>query len=76
MSAKYAEQPLFEVAVDQLERARVQDFGRVLLPGGDIALSRGLSEVLVQKTDPAATMQKVADEMQSLYDRDLKAVLG
>lgn len=75
MSAKYAEQPLFETAVKQLERARVQDFGRVLLPGGDIALSRALNQVLVQKADPEATMKKAADEMTTLYDRDLKALL-
>jgi sn-glycerol 3-phosphate transport system substrate-binding protein len=76
MSAKYAEQPLFETAVKQLERARVQDFGRVLLPGGDIALSRALNEVLVQNADAEATMKKAAEEMQNLYDRDLKSVLG
>ncbi|MDF1487521.1 ABC transporter substrate-binding protein [Tessaracoccus caeni] len=75
MSAVYAENPLFEVAVQQLERAHVQDFGRVLLPGGDIALARGLNEVLVQKADPEETMKKVADEMTTLYDRDLKSVL-
>lgn len=75
MSAVYAENPLFETAVKQLERAHVQDFARVLLPGGDIALSRGLSEVLVQKADPEETMKKVAEEMTTLYDRDLKSVL-
>ncbi|MEZ5086464.1 MAG: ABC transporter substrate-binding protein [Tessaracoccus sp.] len=75
MSAVYAEQPLFEVAVQQLERARVQDFGRVLLPGGDIALSRALNEVLVQGADAEEAMTKVAGEMTTLYDRDLKAVL-
>lgn len=72
MSSVYEVQPLFEVAVKQLDRARVQDFARVLLPGGDIALSRALNEVLVQKADPEATMKKAAEEMQTLFDRDLK----
>lgn len=75
MSSVYSEQPEFEVAVDQLERARVQDFGRVLLPGGDLALSGGLTKILTQNADPATTMEGVADEMQTLYDRDLKSVL-
>lgn len=75
MSSVYSEQPEFEVAVDQLERARVQDFGRVLLPGGDLALSGGLTRILTQNADPASTMEGVADEMQTLYDRDLKSVL-
>ena len=75
MSAVYAERPQFEVAVNQLERARVQDFGRVLLPGGDMALAGGLTKILAQGADPTSTMEEVTTQMQTLYDRDLKAIL-
>ena len=75
MSDVYAEKPQFEVAVNQLSRARVQDFGRVLLPGGDLTLSGALAQILSQGADPKTAMEGAANEMQSLYDRDLKALL-
>src|SRR5690625_7786511 len=42
MSEVYAETPQFETAVDQLERARVQDFGRLFIPGGALEGCRTL----------------------------------
>lgn len=76
MSSVYAEKPEFKVAVDQLDRARSQDYARALLPGGDLALASALTKILAQGADPASTMDGVSTEMQTLYDRDLKSVLG
>lgn len=76
MSAVYAEKPEFEVAVDQLDRARSQDYARALLPGGDLALASALTKILAQGADPTSTMEGVSTELQTLYDRDLKSVLG
>lgn len=71
MSAAYAENPNFEVAVEQLEKTRNQDFARVLLPGGDRSLSAALQEILTTGADVKATLEKAQAELQEEYDGDL-----
>lgn len=71
MSGVYAETPQFETAVDQLERARVQDNARVFLPGGDLELSQTLQQILTDDVDVAEQMEALEEEFQELYDRDL-----
>ncbi len=75
MSAVYAEQPAFKVAVEQLARTRSQDYARALLPGGDLALSKFLQSTLTSGTDPTAALTDLQAQLQGLYDRD-KAELG
>lgn len=76
MADVYAQTPQFEVAVNQLERARVQDFARVFLPGGDLALSRTLQNILTTDADVATELEALRAEFESLYERDLADVLG
>lgn len=71
MSAVYTENPNFEVAVNQLERARSQDFARVLLPGGDVVIAGMLQEVLTTDADVAEATQAASEELTSLYESDL-----
>ncbi|WP_022872647.1 ABC transporter substrate-binding protein [Nesterenkonia alba] len=71
MSAVYEEQPQFETAVDQLERARVQDFARVFLPGADLELAETLQSLLTSGDDVAEEMERVEAEFESLYESDL-----
>lgn len=75
MSDVYATNPAFEVAVDQLSRARSQDYARVFLPGGDLALSRTLQSLLTTDADVTTTLTALQEELQGLYDSDLKAEL-
>lgn len=75
MSAVYEESPQFETAVEQLERARVQDYARVFLPGGDLALAQTLQRILTQDVDVADELESLEEEFQELYDRDLAAEL-
>lgn len=75
MSAAYEETPEFEVAVDQLERTRSQDFGRVLLPGGDLTIATSLQTILTTDADVNKTLSAAQSEMQDLYDSDLAAKL-
>lgn len=75
MSAVYEETPQFEVAVEQLENARTQDFARTLLPGGDLALADALSAILTTDADVAQTLQETQDEFQSTYESDLQSDL-
>ncbi|MEJ5914824.1 ABC transporter substrate-binding protein [Pseudokineococcus sp. 1T1Z-3] len=75
MSAVYAETPQFEVAVDQLERARSQDNARVFLPGGDLELSQALQRILTSDVDVATEMESVQASLEELYERDLASEL-
>ncbi|TGO04999.1 ABC transporter substrate-binding protein [Serinibacter arcticus] len=72
MSAVYAEAPQFEVAVEQLERTRSQDFARVFLPGGDLEIAKSLQAILTQDADVAGTLETLQASLQTNYDRDLK----
>ena len=76
MSSVYAENPLFEVAVEQLELTRSQDFARVFIPGGDRVLAQNLQKILSSGADVAATLEAVQTEIQANFDRDLKDKVG
>lgn len=76
LSAIYAETPAFEVAVEQLANTRSQDFARVLLPGGDLALSGAVTDILTSDVDVAETLTALETQLQALYDRDLASQLG
>ncbi len=71
MSEVYADTPQFETAVNQLERARVQDHARLFVPGGDLALSQALQEILTSDADVEETLQGVQSELESIYESDL-----
>ncbi|TLP79842.1 ABC transporter substrate-binding protein [Nesterenkonia sphaerica] len=71
MSDVYAENPQFETAVDQLERARVQDYARVFLPGADLELATTLQSLLTTGDDVRTEMERVESEFESLYETDL-----
>lgn len=75
MSDVYAETPQFETAVDQLERARVQDFARVFLPGADLELATTLQSLLTSGSDVREEMERVEAEFESLYESDLASEL-
>lgn len=75
-SAIYAENPNFEVAVEQLEtRTRTQDYMRVFLPGGDLALATSLQRILTTDVDVADALGELQSELTGLYENDLKPQL-
>ncbi len=76
MSEYYLENPLFEVAVSQLERTRSQDFARVFIPGGDRELSQGLQKILSANADVQETLEAAATAIQTTFDRDLASDVG
>lgn len=71
MSDYYEENPLFEVAVEQLELTRSQDFARVFIPGGDRELAQGLQRILSADADVQETLDSAAEAIQTTFDRDL-----
>lgn len=76
MKAVYAQTPQFEVAVNQLKRARSQDYARVFLPGGDLALAKALQSILANDADVTATTEGLQEELQVLFDRELADRVG
>ncbi|ROR72646.1 ABC transporter substrate-binding protein [Bogoriella caseilytica] len=75
MSEVYADNPLFETAVDQLERTRVQDFARLFLPGGDLELAQTLQQILTSDVDVRGEMERVEAQFEDLYDQELASEL-
>ncbi|WP_293695084.1 ABC transporter substrate-binding protein [uncultured Agrococcus sp.] len=75
MSEVYSETPAFEVAVNQLENARSQDFARVFLPGGDLNLSQALQRILTSDVDVTDELESLQATLQDLYDSDLAPLL-
>ena len=73
MSGVYADTPQFETAVDQLDRARVQDFSRLFIPGGDLELSQTLQRILTSDVDVTEEMENLQAELESLYESDVAA---
>ncbi|AXR73112.1 MULTISPECIES: ABC transporter substrate-binding protein [Auritidibacter] len=72
MSDVYDETPEFETAVDQLERARVQDYSRVFLPGGDLAISGALQEILTNDdVDVRDRLESLQEELEGLYETEI-----
>lgn len=71
MSTVYEETPLFKVAVDSLPMTRSQNYARVLVPGGSLALDRALMEVLVSGSDVEDALETAKSEIQTTYDRDI-----
>lgn len=76
MSGVYAEQPAFEVAVDQLALTRSQDFARTFLPGGDLALAGDIQAILTRNADVQTTLDALRQEFEGVYESDLKDRLG
>jgi len=76
MNDVYSETPAFKVAVEQLAKTRNQDFARALLPGGDLAISKAIQEILTTDADPASTLSTLRDSLQDTYDSQLKDQLG
>lgn len=75
MTAVYAETPAFEVAVEQLEATRNQDFARALLPGGDLALAQNLQTLLTSDADVQTTLTQLRAELEGVYESDLQPQL-
>lgn len=75
-SSLYEANPNFQVAVDQLNtRTRTQDFMRVFLPGGDLALATALQQILTTDADVAESLAALQAELEGLYEDNLASQL-
>jgi sn-glycerol 3-phosphate transport system substrate-binding protein len=76
MSSVYAKTPQFKTAVDQLARARSQDYARVFVPGGDRAISGTIQAVLTTPVDIGSALDALRDKLEKFYRRDVESRLN
>lgn len=75
MKKVYEESPQFRTAVDQLETTRVQDWGRVLVPGGDKELTSALEKIVLQEADPAEAFAVASAAIEKSYEQNVQPYL-
>lgn len=76
MDAVYAETPQFKIAVEQLAKARSQDYARVFLPGGDRAISGTVQRILTTGASIDGALDTLRDDLENLYRRDVEPRLN
>ena len=75
MAEVYAKSPQFRTAVDQLETTRVQDWGRVFVPGGDKELTTALESIILQQGDPATAFATASTAIQRSFEQNVEPYL-
>jgi sn-glycerol 3-phosphate transport system substrate-binding protein len=65
MEEFFVANPTSRTAVEQLPQTKAQDSARAFIPGGDQIISGGISEILINGTDPAEAFAKVAEQLQT-----------
>ncbi|MGV9821260.1 ABC transporter substrate-binding protein [Nocardia xishanensis] len=66
-----AENPDAKVAIEQLPLTKSQDYARVFVPGGDQIIGTGLEQIGLQNADPATAFANVAQQLQTIIDRQI-----
>jgi sn-glycerol 3-phosphate transport system substrate-binding protein len=75
MGEVYARSPQFRTAVDQLETTRVQDWGRVFVPGGDKELTTALESIILQQGDPQQAFATASTAIQRSFEQNVEPYL-
>ncbi|MGD7705876.1 ABC transporter substrate-binding protein [Microlunatus sp. Y2014] len=76
MKAATAEVPQLSAAVEQLDHTRVQDLGRVALPGGDLNIARMTQTVMTSDVDVQQQLTELRGTLEQIYETDLQPKLG
>ncbi|MCW1250150.1 ABC transporter substrate-binding protein [Acaricomes phytoseiuli] len=76
MSAVLAKTPEIQVALDQLEVTRSQDYARVFLPGADQEMAKAAARIMNENADVKATLDSLQNNLQGIYDKDVKPQLA
>jgi sn-glycerol 3-phosphate transport system substrate-binding protein len=66
-----ADNPLAQVAVNQLQHTRSQDYARVFLPGGDRVIGAGLESIGLEGADVTTTFAQINKQLQVVFDRQI-----
>jgi sn-glycerol 3-phosphate transport system substrate-binding protein len=69
------EKPNARTALEQLEVTRSQDYARVFLPGGGARIGAALDRITIGGEDVETVFQELAEESQTVYERDIEPKL-
>jgi len=72
VSSLVAKAPQTQIAIDQLAVTRVQDRARVYFPSGDQEMAKSCANILTQKADVQAEMDKLKTTLTDVYTKDVK----
>jgi len=64
MQAFFADNPNFQVAVNQLEFTKPQDPARIYIPNGDQIIGGGLERIMINQEDTQSVFDEVAAELE------------
>jgi sn-glycerol 3-phosphate transport system substrate-binding protein len=71
-AAIVAAAPQVQVALDQLEETRTQDYARVFLPGADQEMAKTCANILTQQADVQTELDTLKTALETIYTRDVK----
>ncbi|WP_369133549.1 ABC transporter substrate-binding protein [Modestobacter sp. I12A-02662] len=71
-AAIVAAAPQVQVALDQLEATRTQDYARVFLPGADQEMAKTCANILTSQADVQAELDALKTTLETIYTRDVE----
>lgn len=70
-----AENPRAQVAINQLQHIRPQDYAEVFLPGGQSIIAAGLESIGLEGADVTTTFTQINQQLQVILDNQIKPKL-
>jgi len=64
--------PQAQVAIDQLDVTRGQDYARVFLPGADQEMAKTCANILTQQADVQSELTALKGTLETIYTRDVE----
>ncbi|MGP9744825.1 ABC transporter substrate-binding protein [Brachybacterium sp. AOP29-B2-41] len=70
-----AETPQIQLAVDQLDVTKPQDFARVFLPGADQEMAEAIASVVTTEGDVQEAMDGLKETLEGIYTKEIQPKL-
>ena len=70
-----AETPQIQLAVDQLDVTKPQDFARVFLPGADQEMAEAIASIATAEGDVQAAMDGLKETLEGIYTKEIQPKL-
>jgi sn-glycerol 3-phosphate transport system substrate-binding protein len=64
--------PQVEVALEQLDATRTQDYARVFLPGADQEMAKTCANILTSQADVQSELDALKTTLETIYTRDVQ----
>ena len=75
LSELTAETPQIQIAVDQLDVTKPQDFARVFLPGADQEMAEAIASIATEEGDVQAAMDGLKETLEGIYTKEIEPKL-